>query len=307
MYDNMCVKIMEFKKVEWDKFKQFLKDNDFEVSTDFNAMKTKEYFSWSNLRIEYYPISEQVWIRNSLHVFFNDSISEMPIGKQNYNDFTVNNVTKTVKYLSLFFGRPLVDFELFGKVEYGVNIITSPYNPSKIINSYVSISNTSINMFHAMSPKEGRVYGVKCYFSEYNFKIYNKTKQAEIQKKNIMRLECQSQVNRIKRICNVKRLTFEEIIQKKFLKIFENEFLNMYDNILKLPINQNVEREDFKELLMISTEQGMDYDKNYFSRYKRAEQRKKYKSIMKQYSEDPKSIHYWLKSKIETKLTNLIS
>lgn len=307
MYDNMSAKIMGFKKTEWSSFKDLLADNSFEFNIVTNSLQTREYLNWSNLRVEYYPNTEQVWIKNSLHVFFNDIVSEIPIGKENYNDFTIFNLRKTVEFLSSCFNRSLADFEIFGKIEYGVNINVSPYDPSNIIKSYVSISNTSINMFHAMSPKEGRVYGGVSYFTEYKFKVYNKTKQSNNQKKGIMRLECQSEVSRIKRVCNLKKITFEEIIKDGVLKVFKNDFMKIYNNISKLPVNQELKRIDMMEMLMISTTQGMDFDKKNLSRYKRAEKRMKYKSLMKQYSEDPKSMHYWIKSKIEKKLSNLIS
>lgn len=303
MIDNVCVKIESFEHKEWSQFRNLIEEANFTISPS----GLREYLDWSNLRITYHPNEKELWIKNSLHKFFNNEVREISISDCNYNDFTFENLKNTLECLSYHFYRPLNDFQLFGKVEYGVNISVVPYSPMKIIDSYLSLSNTGNNLFYPMIPSQGRVYGKKSYFTEYSFKVYDKSKQAEIPINGIMRLECQCRVTRIKKKLKISQFTFLDLTNEKYVEFIKNDFLNCYNNILKTPIEQTINREELMGMLMISSPQGIDFDKREMTTHHYRKNRQKYRTIMREYSDDPKSIHYWVKSKIDLKLGILTS
>ena len=208
MLDLINSKIVYFTIEEWKTLT--LKFPDVKIS---GTEDRRLYFSWANLRIEYYPNSEELWIRNSLHKFYNAVVRPIPIGQCNHNDFTVSNLIETIEYICKVLNRKPEDFELFGRFEFGVNINVSPYRPIEdIVSSYISHGTTSINRFHGHAKAKGKITGASAYAYEYRVKFYDKSKQAEIHPKGILRYEiCNHRVGRLKKLLGISKVTLKAV------------------------------------------------------------------------------------------------
>ncbi|MBL4862699.1 MAG: hypothetical protein JKY09_06760, partial [Crocinitomicaceae bacterium] len=87
---------------------------------------------------------------------------------------------ETILFLCNTFNRQPEDFELFGRLEYGLNIDVSPLAPiDDIIGHYVNHESTNINPFCMFPEKKGKIIGGSSYHTDYRTKFYNKTRQSD--------------------------------------------------------------------------------------------------------------------------------
>jgi hypothetical protein len=134
--------------------------------------------SFHNLEFEIYP-SGRVLIKGSLHKYYN---SINGLGAQNFNDFTIKQVTAALEDLSQRFNIDLAKARL-ENLEFGVNLIV-PFNPNTVLDSLICYKNNSFNSMRI----RGQGKGKEVYLQRYGIKMYNKALQFN-QPENILRFE----------------------------------------------------------------------------------------------------------------------
>jgi len=301
MIDNISVKVENFKEKEWINLIHSLN-----IKSLVNK-KNKQYVSWANLRLEYYPNSKEVWIKNSIHKFYNAIVREKSIGEVNHDDFGRKELIESIEYICLVFKRVESDFEVFGLFEYGVNINVNSYQPRDVYLSYLSYLSTSANYFYSLTPLKGKEIGVHCSLSQYRIKFYDKSIQSELTQKGIFRFEiCSYKIGRLKKILNKNKVTFVELLSEEtYLKLIY-DLLDTYDRIVMSPIGIKVPREVLKELLFSNHKVGIDYDKINLSKWKRDRKRKEQKKSFKEYSNLLTNYHHIVRDKILNKLITIL-
>lgn len=116
--------------------------------------------------------SGRVWVQGSIHKFWHG---------QNHSIFTIDEAQKAfVRLLEILEVNP-VDTKIL-QMEYGVNLYT-PFNPDVFIDRLICLKSKPFEGLGNYD-KIGKV----CYQSEYDLKIYNKSRQYHL-KNNILRIE----------------------------------------------------------------------------------------------------------------------
>ncbi len=233
MIDYSAFKISNFSNSEFEKLTEL-------VNAECPINSNKVYFDFENLRIFYYPDSRLLFIKNSIHKFYNKSIGQMKLA-ENYNDFYLTDMRALASIFSeLYFNRPIEDFELSTNLEVGVNLETVGCKPFDVIDRYLSyqVGNNS-NSFVTCEPRgdKGKPITRKCYLSDYNLKFYDKSKQAKINSSNILRYEVVfGQLRKIRAVLGEDHLTMQTLCEFETWKKFGDYILRVYDGIRKLPI-----------------------------------------------------------------------
>lgn len=305
MFDLINSKIVYFTMKEWKVFSSIFPD-----VIVYGKENRRLYFSWANLRIEYYPNSEELWIKNSIHKFYNAVVRPIPIGQLNHDDFTVSNLSETVEYICKKLNRKPEDFELFGRFEYGMNINVSPYRPMEdIISSYISHGTTSINPFYGHPKPKGKIIGSSSYSYEYRVKFYDKSKQAEIQPKNILRYEiCNHRVGRLKKLLGKSKVTLKDLMSQDTHRLLARDLIKTYDDIKKLPTEyDDVPLDTMLSLMSYSQPTLIKFDKRRMSSYKFNMHRSRGKQLMHKFSKSHDTVHSKVRELIVEKLNHLIS
>jgi hypothetical protein len=237
MIDYTVFRIVNFSNSEFEKFTTL-------INAECPINSNKVYVDFYNLRIYYYPDSRLLLIKNSVHKFYNASISHMQLA-ENYNDFHLTDMIAVAEVLSkLYFNRPIEDFELSTNLEVGINVDIIGFKPFDIIDRYLSyqVYNTS-NSFVTSEPRgdKGKPIMRKCYLSDYQLKFYDKSKQAKINFKNVLRYEVVfGQLRKIRAVLGEDKLTMKTLCQYETWKKFGDYLLEVYSNIRKLPLIENV-------------------------------------------------------------------
>lgn len=237
MIDNSCFIIQDFSNQEFENLTTRLN-----INCPINSNKLG--FKHQNLMIKYYPNDNKLKISNSLHCFYN---AELGIYKsaENYNDFTFWHFQVVIEYLTkILIERPQEDFILSTNLEVGLNIQLS-HSPWEIMSRYLSYSTTSTNEFYSVTP-----YGLKgkpiermCYLNDYKIKVYDKSKQSNLQNKNLLRYEIiYTQLRKIRSVLGFNpnsTLTLANLNDKATWDSFFRNLLNIYDDIKKIPMLEN--------------------------------------------------------------------
>ncbi|SEA92445.1 hypothetical protein [Pedobacter hartonius] len=233
MIDYASFKISNFSNSEFEKLTEL-------INVECPLSSNKVNFDFENLRIFYYPDTRVLFIKNSLHKFYNKSIGRLQLA-ENYNDFHLTDMLAVADIFSeLYFNRPIEDFELSTNLEVGVNIEIARYKPFDIMDRYLSyqVGNNS-SSFITCEPRgdKGKPIMRKCYLSDYNLKFYDKSKQAKINFSNILRYEvifCQ--LRKIRAVLGEDHLTMQTLCEFETWKKFGDYILRVYNGIRKLPI-----------------------------------------------------------------------
>lgn len=306
MIDNMSVIVDGFSIKEWELL--LLIPSEIKV---YQSKNLKMYFSWENLRFEYYPISKRLKIKNSLHVFYNAVVKENPIGRANYDDFTFENLSNTILFISEKLNRPPKDFRLWGAFEFGLNISTFPLEPvNDILDCYKSHVSTRINEFYVHKPKgKGKVTGKSCFLFDYRIKFYNKSKQSKIKKEGILRYEiCFNKTGRLQKMLGLKEVTYEDLLKTDTLTKLSGELMSVYDKINKVPsLTDDVPLDIRLELYAYSDPILSKWHQTTMTKWKYSQLRKKGKSLLDKYSNHPNSVHSKIRDTMVEKLNFLIN
>jgi hypothetical protein len=305
--------------IDYVSFKlQNVSNSDFEkltelVNVECRLNSNKVFFDLYNLRIFYYPNSKILFVKNSVHKFYNASIGIMQQG-ENYNDFNICEMNVVAQVLSeVYFNRPIEDFELSTKLEVGVNVDIVGYRPFDIIDRYLSyqVYNT-INSFVTSEPRndKGKPIMRKCYLSDYQLKFYDKSKQANIYNQNILRYEVVfSELRKIRAVLGKDNLTMQTLCDLDTWSKFGSYLLEVYGNIRKLPIIENAEISEY-DLNKIHAHCSKHFKEDLI----RAMPKSQYNTlrllnqqVYKFWDSSSDNIHIEIENKIKLKISKLIN
>ncbi len=126
-------------------------------------------------------------IINSNKIVIRNSIHNMHKGN-NYTDFSNSELRSAIKTIEDMTGVKAYNFELH-RLEFALNILCPELTSAK----YALIEELKRAKFRDMM-NGSKVYGRKCFFSEYSFKIYDKSQQVYMKDRvripqNIVRVE----------------------------------------------------------------------------------------------------------------------
>ncbi len=223
-------------------FKKFLDLIDVEMPKE--AEKMVVYFE--NLKIEYYPNSKQLKIKNSLHRFYNRAYADIRIDG-NHNDFCRSNFDSVCYLFSeLYFKRDIKDFKVSTKLETGVNIDVGGYKPMEIMERYESFQvHNSINLFEtidAWGGVIGKPLTRKVFMSDYQLKFYSKSGVSKLAGINLMRMEVvYGQIRKLRSVLGMdakEEINLENLMGVCNWKLLGNYMMDCYNNIKRIPITE---------------------------------------------------------------------
>ena len=228
MIDNIGLRVSNFGIGEYTAAMQKL---NIEIPQNASIMTT----NWGNMRIKYYPLSEVLTLKNSIHKLYNGFAGSGEF--INSNDFTFSNALTTKEMIIDVFERDASDFKIYSTFEWGVNVETK-VDPSSIFYRYLSYSAKSISSdFYAVSYGKGKDIQREVGMQEWRIKFYDKSKQEGITNKKIIRYELVvHQLRKLTRILGIKDLSLETVMQIPMWMKLKDELLRVYDSIKKLPL-----------------------------------------------------------------------
>jgi hypothetical protein len=239
MFDNISFKLENFSRNQFDNLVADNIDSGF-INRDISFGKERHMISWGNLRLEYFPSKRTIWIKNSIHKFYNSQIANW--GEYNHDDYTYEKFVETVDFFCGVLNCYPKDLKLFGKFEYGLNV-TLKYRPFEIANRFESIVTTASNPFYTVPNKHGKPFERICHFTNYAVKFYDKSKQAQISGK-ILRYEIASnKVSEIRKLFGIKpdsSATFATLLDKKNWEKCLGKLIDTYHLIRKIPLAKNL-------------------------------------------------------------------
>lgn len=232
MIDYASYQIKNFSNNEFEKLVERMG-----VICPINSNKLN--FDFHNLKINYYPNDNSIRISNSMHKFYNSALGTLK-SAQNYNDFMLKDMRAVADIISIiYFDRPTTDFMLSRKLEVGINVNALGYKPFDIIDRYLSYQvGSSNNPVVTCEPLgKGKPVLRKCYLSDYKLKFYDKSKQANLSIKSILRYEVVfEQLRKIRAVLGEQNLTMETLCEDKNWYRFGCYLLDAYRNVKKLPL-----------------------------------------------------------------------
>lgn len=163
----------------------------------------------------------KIIIKNSIHKAYHQN---------NYSDFYYSDIVKMLIEVAHIFELEL-SLTKVSRLEFGLNIKTDG-NPAEFINSLELLKKTP---FYPMM-RDIHVYGKKATFTQYTFKIYDKSYQVKKQAgvsidENYLRIELSTMKAQILPfIKSAKDLLDKECIRKIFVK-----FMGLFNNIVVKP------------------------------------------------------------------------
>lgn len=229
MFDNVSFKIENFSQ---KKFYEFTANYVGEIPKE--TLEFLEIF-WHNLRLRFYIKSERLCVSNSLHKFYNAEFHG--IFNDNWDDFTLGNIKKTIKLFSEAFETDAKQMKLYGKFEFGFNLNVKPYRPYQdIILRLESIVNTTRNPFDVFPNPYGKPFGKTCSFCDYKIKTYDKGKESGNPRKNILRYEiCNQNIMNTRKVLKIYSPTMADLLKEESWKNCYEYALTRFDQIRILP------------------------------------------------------------------------
>jgi hypothetical protein len=202
--------------------------------------KDKVSFNLHKLRVTYFANASQLHIQNSLHCFYNATYGQLK-NWVNYNDFNIADLqVVSTGWSEIIFERPVQDFIMSTRFEFGLNIELDQYSPFEVIERYQSYVTTSTSPFYTCPPRKGKPLQRMCSMSDYGLKLYDKSEQAGISERGLLRYEIvYTEIRKVRKMLN---LPFNSIISLKDLTDLDNwdklfyGMMDMYDAIKKIPL-----------------------------------------------------------------------
>jgi hypothetical protein len=220
-------------------------DKEFELLTerlDINCPinSNKVRFDIYKLRVTYFPNTNELHIQNSLHCYYNARYG--PIQDWvNYNDFNISDLqVVSAGWSEIIFERPIDDFKLSTRFEFGLNIELDKYSPFEVIERYMSYVTTSTSQFYTCPPHKGKPSQRMCFMSDYRLKLYDKSQQAGVTQKRLLRYEIvYTELRKVRKMLSMPNLNIVTLKDLNDLnnwdKLF-NGMMSMYDAIKKIPL-----------------------------------------------------------------------
>lgn len=223
----------EYLKIDMDAF--------LDKHPNIKAIQPNEsqrlYFWWHNMRVDYFIPSQKLRISNSIHKLWNIAVNPISVGNHNYNDFNVSDVKATIEFICREFRIEASDFEIIGRLEYGLNMNIHPLDPYRdMISYYVSQQSKHPKIYGTFLNRENKVIGASANFGQYRVKFYDKSTQSKLTTNGIVRYEIVNLKNRrCKDLLGKKCVTLEDLTKSSNYLIFKEDLIRQYDGILKLP------------------------------------------------------------------------
>jgi hypothetical protein len=296
MFDNISLQLQNFSRAEYKSFC-------LAVGREHNEDNNKLKLDWHNLRIEYYPEAGILNIKNSIHKCYNIACNDIIKQAINYNDFTSRDMWQVSHLLSKTFNRPLSDFNLFGKFEYGVNIDTGIIKPYDIINRWQSYTYGAANDFETITPNRGKPFGKTAFLTDYRIKVYDKGKEAELSRVNLFRFEIVlTGVKKLRQLLKLPKVTLQDLNNYETWEVLFNHLLLVYDRIAKLPLwNTPPGIEDLYAIHSYSNKNLNADLKKVMSDAEFQKMRRAHKEVYEKYNNAPGNIHQKIRNKIAEK------
>lgn len=180
------------------------------------------------------------YLSGSLHKYKNG-------GVQNWDDFTINDIEKTLDQLSITYNIDLTTASLHS-LEIGVNIPLN-YQPKRIIESAICHKGKG---FESLDRKDKHL-GVICEHTDYSIKLYDKSRQCKIKGIGyILRYEVKFKRMRMLEKCGIytlsdlkKKNCLENVLPILISKLKEIIFFDFYANTSNLTNGQLLRWERF--------------------------------------------------------------
>ncbi|MCC2599780.1 hypothetical protein [Sphingobacterium sp. FBM7-1] len=192
-----------------------------------------------NLKLIYYPNSNILRIKNSLHKYFNSIDGDSSCN--NMSDFTLSDARCVAEILSVvYIDRDISDFKISAVFEFGLNV-KAPIAPFSIIERYMAYQvHNSINEFTTCEPRKGKPIMRKSYLSDYDLKFYDKGKASELSGLNILRYELVfKQIRKLRTVLGEREVTLETLLEDYNWKKLSDYMIEVYRNIKKSPLLLN--------------------------------------------------------------------
>ena len=268
------------------------------------------YFWWENMRMDYFIPSQKLRMSNSIHKLWNIAVNPNGVGNHNYNDFTVSDVKNTIEFICKEFGIEANEFEVIGRLEYGVNLNICPLDPYRdMISYYVAQKSKHPKIYGTFFNRENKVIGASANFGLYRVKFYDKSTQSKLATKGIVRYEIVNLKNRrSKDLIGKKCVTLEDLTKVSNYLIFKEDLIRQYDSILKLP---HLSDSPTKQMILNVLEYAHPLLKVVNAKSMNEWAFKKFTQngdqLMKSYEREEGSFHNGMRNRILSKIDDLLN
>ena len=294
MFDSVNFKIENFQKQD---FAHLIENYVCKEPQNFG---NKFLVDWQNLRINFYPETKIVNVKNSAHKFFNREIEKNDLG--NSDDFTRPNLIRTISLLEEGFSREAKEMKLFGRLEYGINIPTGKLHPyDDIICRYQSIVKNFTNPFYDFYNPKGKVFAKFCPFSNYTVKCYSKGHQMGISKMNVLRYEIANHtLEETRRLFKKADVSVEDLKKKQIWILCLEKLLEIYELIRVIPTGEDGE-ELYSQMLCYSNSLIRKDFKQNLAKYQNT-----LKEVHDNYKNSKNNVHSVVKESLDEQYSKLI-
>lgn len=230
--DSVNLQLKNFSDLEFEKLTE-------KVGKKLPIDSEQISFFDHNLKFSYFPNTNILRIKNSLHKYFNSIEGDGSCN--NISDFTLSNARCVAEILSIVYvDRDINDFNVSAVFEFGLNIET-PINPFSIIERYLAYQvHNSINDFTTCEPRKGKPIMRKSYLSDYDVKFYDKGKESAVGGINILRYELVvKQIRKLRAILGEDAITLQTVLEDYNWKKLSDYMIDIYKNIKKSPLLLN--------------------------------------------------------------------
>lgn len=244
MFDNISFRINNFSANRFERLIYHHLNVDF-LNRDLSFGRDRHHIKWKNLRLEYYPNQKELWIKNSIHKFYNAQIANW--GEYNHDDFTYSRFAEVVNYFCKVLECNAIDLKLFGRFEYGLNINLN-IRPFDIISRFDSIVTTSSNQFYTVENQSGKPFERICHFTDYAVKFYDKSRQSQIPGK-ILRFEiANNKISETRKLFGKENLSLEDLLDKNNWEKCFNKLIKTYVSVRKTPMAKDLTPEEYAQI-----------------------------------------------------------
>ncbi len=237
-----------------------------------------EIYTYNGLFFTIYD-NGRIIIEGSLHRYWNQ-------GKQNFNDYSFNDLCLTLQDLSEKFTSTILEGEV-QNIECGINFIL-PFPVRDYLDTVITLKGTSPSRKHSIVKDDLKGFEKGYHFkkSHYGLKIYDKGKQYN-RLESIVRHEFKT--FRMQIIENIGIKYLSDLKDKQKIADLSKKLLEIYSSVLiaeKLPLNTLSRAQE-----RIYLECSNDSNWGSWNRAKRAKKLKQFNQILyKHASTDIKSI-----------------
>lgn len=222
--------------------------------------------------LEFDVFENSVQMKGSIHKYYNN-------GAHNYNDYTINDIIKTIIELCNLFNICPYSSAL-NNVEYGVNVECS-FNVDNFLNKILLHKNK-----HHIRKRDVSTNLIEFIHSDYIFKIYNKGKQYRHEigtNKQILRIEIKVVKMRYLQANNIPIQYLADLTNIDLLNQLQPLLLHEFNKIVLLEDIINTKNLKPKEIEFYKIASQPTYWQTLYNQYANETNKTKYNSLRQQY------------------------